>query len=668
MSDNMQGAQRDRINVPLRPFTKGIVLNVSPTMLPAGAVVDANGYIGTTSGITRRGGMTVLDTFEPPAVTRYDYINSFINDDGTKTTYAIANGRFFELAGSTFLERPCKYVSTDDTPTASTVSGLAGTTAITGTDTTFSSQQIQSGDIIIVDPSGAATEYTIDVITGATSLTVLESMSADFTDVDFIVRRLLYPAPEWQITVERLDRILYICTGTRPLLGYNIDTPERVIPIDVERSFVPKTILVFNDRLWCGNVFIPTDFPANTVPDRWYTNRVCWSLIVNESGYTPTTVGAVDINPLRNFNDLIEVGGEISALAILGAYMAVLFEFGIHYGRQTQVPGDILPLAFDSVPSGRRGVLQPGAVTTTKNGLFYVSTDNVYYLGVNLQVQPVADSVDPALFRPQILNTRYKINTFSESDGIIIGCGYNEDSYDEFWVFNLHTKAWTRFEYACAYFNVFTIGSRLVYSDYPDGQIYGVEPPGVNDDALGNVLPESPVLGTQVPLQPLPDGPTDLPQYELTTYTDQNAIYAGESSEQTNDRFYATVGPYITVMETGAETDQNSAPIYGLIETGDFDFGRPDQNKTVYKIAMRLYETALVDINYHIEGSLDSGVTWWDIGNLILYSGGKEGKANFQFTGSAPRFRLTTNSVSPAYEIIEVTLDVKGRGKQFSDT
>lgn len=665
MSDNMQGAQRDRINIPLRPFTRGMILNVSPTMLPAGAVVDANGFIGSTSGLSRRGGMDVLDTFDPPPVSRYDYINSFINDDGTKTTYAIADGKFYELAGTTFLERPCEYTSADDTPTASTVSGTAGTTAVVGTDTTFNIREIATGDLITIDPSGANTTYTVDVVASdGLSVTVLESIEADFTAVDFTVQRLLYPAPEWQITVARIDRILYICTGTRPLLGYNIDFPDKVIPIDTERPFIPKTIMVFNDRLWCGNIFIPSDFPSNTVPNRWYTNRVCWSTILPESGYAPTTIGAVDINPLRNFNDLIEIGGEISGLSPLGSYMAVFFEYGIQYGRETQVPGDTLPLAFDIIPSGRRGVLQPGAITSTKNGLFYVSTDNVYYLGINLQVLPMADAVDPELFRPQILNTRYKIENFNEVAGLIIGCGYNEDSYDEFWVFNLHTKAWTRFEYACSYFNTFTIGSRLTFSDYSDSQIFGVEPPGVNDDALGNILPESPILGTQVPIQP----PVDLPQYALTAYTDSKAIFSGESSEQTNDRFYATVGADITVMGADLETDQDNAPVSCLIETGDFDFGRPDQNKTVYKMAMRIFNIALVNISYHIEGSLDSGVTWWDLGNMILYSGGKEGKCNFQFTGSAPRFRLTSNSVCPAYEIIEVTLDVKGRGKQFSDT
>ncbi|GAG89489.1 unnamed protein product, partial [marine sediment metagenome] len=143
--------------------------------------------------------------------------------------------------------------------------------------------------------------------------------------------------------------------------------------------------------------------------------------------------------------------------------------------------------------------------------------DSVFYLGENLQLQSISESVNELLFRapggladPEdpdnndhlgILNTRYKIAHLTEASGIVIGCGYNEDSYDEFWAFNLDTKAWTRFMYACSYFNVFTIGSRLILNDYPDGQIFGVEPPGRNDTWDGTELWESPPIPTLVPVQ-----------------------------------------------------------------------------------------------------------------------------------------------------------------------
>ncbi|GAG89492.1 unnamed protein product [marine sediment metagenome] len=164
------------------------------------------------------------------------------------------------------------------------------------------------------------------------------------------------------------------------------------------------------------------------------------------------------------------------------------------------------------------------------------------------------------------------------------------------------------------------------------------------------------------------DYPVDLPQFPLSTYTASNAIFAGEGGTQSNDRFYATVGPYILVMDPRNITDQNNAPVYCRFETGDFDFGRPDQNKTLYKIALRIFNQAPTDIQYHVQGSLDSGRTWWDLCDLWIFAGGKEGKSNFQFTGSAPRLRLTSNTICTPYEIIEATIDVKGRGNQFSDT
>jgi len=665
MSDQIgRQPQRGKISIPLRPFTQGIIRNVSPTMVPIGALYDVNGFLPTTSGLTRRQGFSILESVDPVDETRYDYIDSFTNDDGSKTTFCVAGGKFYELAGSVFLERPCIYDNADDSPT-STIEALDNTISIIGTNTTFSTASIQTGDILVVDPTGTPREYTVDTISNDLNLTVSELITpAIAPGTDFYIRRLLYPAPEWQITIERIDRILYICTGTRPLMGYDIDNPDRVQPIDFDRNFIPKTIFVFNDRLWCGNIYIPSDYPGNTNPSRWITYRISWSKIIPDSGYTPAVTGAVDLDPLEHFVDLIDIGGEISGLEILGAYLAVFFEFGLYYGRETQVPGDTLPLAFEAINSGDRGILQPGAVTVTRNGIFFVSTDNVYFLGENLKVVAISEAIDEVMFRPEILATRYKIHNFKEANGLVIGAGFNENTYDEFWVYNLHTKAWTRFTYSSAYFNIFTIGSRLTYANYPDGQIYGVEPPGQNDGALGQPLPDSPALGTLVPIQP----PIDLPQYPLTDYTLENAIYAGESSVQTNDRFYVTVGPYILVLNADADTDQDGAPIYCLLETGDFDFGRPDQNKTVYRVALRLYATAPVDIQFHVEGSLDSGQTWWDLCDLWIFEGGKEGKSNFQFTGSAPRLRLTSQSLTSQYEIVEVTLEVKGRGKQFSDT
>lgn len=667
---SFRGSQRTKISVPLRPFTKGVVRNVAPTMIPIGAVYDANGFLPSTSGLVRRSGFGLTKSIDILDVDRYDYIDSFINDDGTKTTYAIADGKFYELAGSIFTNRPCAYISIDELPATATISATVDTNDVIGVNTNFGSQQLKTGDILLVDPGGTERRYTVDQIIDDLNFTTLEIIAPAIVTEAFAIERVLYPAPEWQIQVKRIDRVLYICTGQRPLMGYNIDTPERVYPIDVDRPFVPKTIEVIHDRLWCGNIFIPLVMSTPT-PSRWYTNRVSWSWTIPESGYTPTTTGAVDIDPFRDFNDLVETGGEISALSTLGSYLAVFFEYGVHYGRLTQVPGDILPLAFDAINTGERGVLQPGAVTTSRNGLFFVSTDTVYFLGENLQLQSISESINELLFRPAgdpdnpgILNTRYKINNVTEVEGLIIGCGYNEDSYNEFWLFNFTTKAWTRFLYACAYFNVFTIGSRLIISQYLDGQIFGVEPPGQNDDALGNPLPDSPVLTTPVPVQP----PEDLPQFPLSAYTEQNAIFAGEGGIQSDDRLFATVGQFIVAMDATLETDQNDAPIHCQIETGDFDFGRPDQNKTLYKVSLRLFNQAPADILYHVQGSLDSGETWWDLCDLNIFAGGKEGKSNFQFTGSAPRLRLTSNTVCTQYEIIEATIDVKGRGKQFSDT
>ena len=210
--DNYNRSQRTKISVPLRPLTKGIIRNVSPTMLPIGAMYDVQGFIPSTSGLSRRGGIDHLTTIDPLDVSRYDYMDSFINDDGSKTTYTIADGKFYELAGPTFVERPCEYRADDELPSVATISALVDTVAVTGIDTKFASAGLNIGDILIVDPGGAEEkEYTIDTVSTDLSLSVLELITPAFTTKSFTIKRLLYPAPEWQITVRRIDRVLYIC-------------------------------------------------------------------------------------------------------------------------------------------------------------------------------------------------------------------------------------------------------------------------------------------------------------------------------------------------------------------------------------------------------------------------------------------------------------------------
>lgn len=629
--------QRRRITVPFRPLNRGIVRNISPTLTPVGAFYNADGFYPADQGLTRRDAFTTLSlTF--PDIVKWQYLDSFIDDLGVKITYGIGDGVLYELAGSSFSARPCEYA-------AGTVTGVAGTKVITldtaPTDTFKTIGSVVRGDKITITDTGEV--YTVSTVTDDIIVIFEGEIVTAFTTSAYKIERLLTPASDWTITTVRLDRYIVICTGKNPLMIYDIDKADLVrtfaeqaiadsIPGISPNPFIPKTIEVFNDRFWIGNVY--SDDKA-----RWYPSRISWSPILSPLALDPDAL----------FRDEVTIGGEIGCIKSLGNLLAVYFEFGILYGRETSVPGDTLPLAFDKLETARRGVLQPGAVASARGGHFYVSTDNVYFLSEGLESTTLAEEPSEDMFRPSLLRTRYIAKNFISAQGIVIGASSKDDSIEELWLFNFSTRAWTKLSVSCDTFSSFALGSRLIYDEYPPNLLYG--------DDYTPYPPPQPIL----PPEPLPPG------YSVWDFTDEGIAYGAVTVVSEEESLFITTGKNIHGLDTSSTIDYAGQQIIVLIDTGDFDFGRPDNYKTLYKLGLRIDEQAPADIVFHIQGSLDSGLTWSDLGNLTIYQGGKEGKCNFLFTGSAPRLRLTSDSEVTSYTINELTLGVKGRGKQFAD-
>lgn len=703
MSDSQadRRSQKQKQTIPLRPLL-GIHRDVSSTMVPAGAFTDVNGALPSDTGLIRRYGFRTVEV-EFPEIVRWDYIGSFIDDNGVKITFGIGDGKFYELAGNGFTHRPNVYpnANTSDPGGTATVTVTAGSQLIEGTGTLWQDEGgFARGDKIYVD--GGAESFTVDTVIDNDTIKIIEIPTTTYTDVSYYVERLMTPAADWVIQVVRLDRLLYIVTGKNTVMMYNIDDPDFIytwwemsIALGVitdapdNPNFIPKCISAFKDRIWTGNIFSDAD-------SRWYTSRISWTPILSPTIFEPET----------QFNDLISVGGEISCLHPLGNYLMVYFEFGVQFGRETAIPGDTFPLAFDFVETSRRGVLQPDAVCSAVGGNFFVSTDNVYYIGQDLKNVPIAEEPKELMFRSALIKTRYKIQNFFEAEGLAVAASTSEGAYEEIWAFNFSTKEWTRFDVNADYVTVFALGSRLTYGDYEDGQIYSgptddyggpcnnqiwdttrslTDPnyftnyevsPYTGDDMSNGLAkndPDGPDLTintTMVPIYGIYDSASGIDESRLTLltdFTDCGEIYGGSSVVSASDRFYITTGRFIHVFDAEQSLDYDGTPIPIMMETGDLDLGVPDTYKTFIKWALRLDEEAPAELAFLIETSDDSGITWYRMGTLYVYEGGKEGRCNFLHTGSATRFRLTSETESLSYTIVEMTMDVKLRGTQFGD-
>jgi len=581
----------DAKTIPLRPL-KGIYRDISTTLIPTGGFYDVDGYIPDDSGIIRRFGFEELNV-EFPDVDRWDHLSSFIDDQGVKITYGIAGGEFFVLAGQGFIPIPCEYPSTQFDP-LSTVSISAGDRLVIGNSEThwLTEAGISRGDQLSIN--GGET-FTITSVVDDKTLRIEQVPVSDGTDLGYKIKRMLTPAADWSIQTVRLDRTIFVVTGKNTVMVFDIDQNDGVytywelaklkgIVLTSEpehRNFIPKTIEVFKDRIWLGNIF-------SEKADRLYSYRITWTPILNP----------LDFLPDRQYTDLVQIGGEISALQTLGNLLMTYFEFGIQFGRETQIPGDVLPLAFDKVQTAVRGVLQPEAVASAMGGHFYVSTDNVYYIGQNLQVKSIGDNIKELLFRRELVKSRYAIKNFFEAEGILIGASTSEGSYEEIYGYNFGTQQWTRFQINADNISVFALGSRLTYMDYGENQIYGADPQNPCNNATWDTdrLPGTEYFETyDVRYDDMSNGygspflPADVPFYAAkpeeidnrritvpSDYTACLAIYGGSSSVSATNRFYITNGRFIYNFDSAMATEFNGDPILTLIETGDFDLDAID--------------------------------------------------------------------------------------------
>jgi hypothetical protein len=709
MSDEQANVDRratqTRQTIPFRPLL-GMHQNVSSTLVPKGAFIDANGYMPSRLGLVRRFCFSPI-TYTFPNITRWDYLDAFINDDGSKVSYGIGDGKFYELAGTAFIERPNHYpnINTSDPTGAGRVSLTTGSVDVTGVSTHWLDEGcFIRGDMLNVEVSpGVYKAYQINSTISNTQLTLYDASPDTIASAKYYVERIMKPAVEWAIKVVRLDRLLYICTGQNTIMIYDIDDASAVYTwLEYSKSlgiigtgpgqydpqspnFIPKAIEAFKDRIWTGN--IESDFD-----NRLYPGRVSWTPILSPTIFLPET----------QYVDLVLISGEIGSLNILGNFLMAYFEFGVQYGRETAIPGDVFPLAFDHVETGRRGAVQPNAVISAVGGNFFASTDNIYFINGGLQVSSISDEVAITMFRKEVLKTSFKVMAMSEAEGLAVGASTYEEAFEDLWIYDYDTKEWTHVSLSADHLASFAIGSRLVFADYPAGQIYGgptedyVGPCNTtiwdttraasapyyfttydvqHDDMSNGLAKEDPAGGnlglasTLVPIYGVIDPILgEQSRYEtLTAFTECKLVYGFTAGIVSSNRFFITNGAPIYVYDRGVDVDYDGSPVTCVFETGDLDMNLPDDYKTFYKIAMRIQAQAPARIVYKVRASDDSGVTWYAMGNLVINAGGKEGRCNFIHTGTASRFRLVSDSAVLPYIITELTIDVRIRGSQVAD-
>lgn len=593
-----------KMTIPIRPLNKGIRRDTPSTMLPAGFLYDTEGAVVSDNGLARRDGFRKLFTLS--GETGFRFISTYTNVTGDlEVVFITESGRFG--AYNPVSGATTYYDGTYTNPDSYPASGTISTNTITLSSGSWYNTGAVEQDKITIDGN----DYIIAEIVSATELTTSSSLLSTFS-ADIV----------WTITYLNLNYVLnesvdfcqyltyFIFTdNTRPPLCYD---GSSLSPVVTAARYRCKTLRVVKDYLYYANITWIDNAPSSAINN---PTMLAWSDI-------PGDITTID--PTLHNLYLPYVRGEIVKLEILGNMLVSYFSYGIMIGRETTFSGSLLPFAFDRMETEERGIFNVNATAFTIDGNYFVTHDNVYSVTNSFEFTRVGTPISEGILKDNINYTKSMILNAPRQNYIFVFLAYatGTDNYDMCLAYNYIKQAWSR--YSLSYSNFAII-------DYTAGALYKDIDPTLKFSDL--------------------DPSKRYVDFTISTY----GGYLAATKENT-----------IYVAEAGLDRDED-ASIYFYVETGDIDLNIPDKQKTFTRLSARLANSITSDLPFILEGSTTQGGTWNTLGTLTINGNEHEGHCTFLYTGSAVRFRLSTESIVQSFVITEIMLDVVSRGLQYDN-
>lgn len=540
--------------------------------------------------------------------------------DGQTFSYPPAQGMciFWDNAGASYLgfidEKYFYIVSAgtithkawsyvDGTPRTITIAGTTVTASGDADWNTYGTSRMKAGDIFVVDPNGSDYGPTEVEISSITNDTTLELVSAPGA------------------TGPGEDYAVYHAFGA--------GEPDIV---DYCWMYYGNTnLLLFADGFRDLYKYDGTNFTEvgnngyYPIAVAWFKDRV-WIGNITEGAVhyrqrlrysnvgDPTTWGAND------YEDRPYTVGSIQRLVPLSDTLAVYFTTGIEFGYPTQDADH--PLNFKTVDTGGIGLIGSRAIVPWMDTHFFVGQDDIYALssrGYQKIGTPVVKSTLKQCEHPWRIYGTIDPN----HDRVLFGFPESEQAFSKVWAYNYKSNSWSYDEIGGYTLGTYSEAANLSWGDLAG---YG---------AWSDLEADFPTWGSFQPIQ----------SSDLTTYV-----------LSSSEVYYYIDGT----------ADQGSISIPASFVTRDLDHGAPNQDKTWYRISLKIKEPADSDIEFAVRGSVDGGNTWKELTEadlgLKIRSGKLEGHCNFRLTGPQARFEFTTTAAHLPFTVTQLALRVGGKG------
>jgi len=574
--------------------------------IPTEACWTASNFWAQTQGLYRRPGYEYFGGTAGTgnALPIRDVITYF-SSAGVQESVVIDDDNLYTLTYSGFTQKYSSYttgtgsIDGDHSADPDNVTGTA-----TGWDTT--TNNISVGDRFILDPDGSLTDagphtYYIGTINSDTDIDLVDAdgvaitLPETFTNEDYSIQRCWITNRPYYVDWIRADNQLYFVENGRMPWTWDGSTWGAWDSTNIQ--WQATCIGYQGDRIWCGDIL---DGATR------YRNRIKWSNTTAHGTFAAAS-----------YKDLVETEGAIMRLVNLDDWLIAYLDTAIYVGRPTNVV--TLPYSFKMIETLETGLVGMKAVCKAHGGHYFVTKDNIWKLTVT-GLEPIGTPIA----REALKNCTKPQNIWAAPDvpnhRVCFGIPASGENFEKIWSYDYQSKAWS-------YDSV--TGSSLSFRGITFA--YGwddIETPisaanwdtGMDDFASWDAIGQDTVGGE---------------------------LYVGRS----NGRLQRLTGD--------GTTDPDSAAIEAVFETGDLDFGKPNQDKVFERISLKIDTFLSVDLSFKVEFSNNRGRTWDVIANpadgtqMTIEDGEDEGFVSFKGRGSTGRFRFTTNTATDPFSITE---------------
>ena len=475
-------------------------------------------------------------------------------------------------------------------------------TIVVGSGVDFLASRIKPEDLFAV---GTATPSVRITAVTTSTLTLASDLGANAFGA-YNIRRILYSEnpdlADWDIVYEDL----VITTRQREMVLVNLPLSKMepyVTTVSSTGRFDAGCVGFFKGRLFAGDI---TDETDGRVP-----NRLRWSSVTNQRDWSFTT----------NFLDFDNSTSQIKRIIPLGPVLIVYFRDAIFLGQPTSNPG--LPVVFQQVETGGIGLVGQRAVAEVPNGHFFVGQDNIYFLDTR-GIRPVGDNVRAVSVRESLEKWRtYAVHDSTRSRVLFGIPGSSGNYFQNVWIYDYTTESWS-YEVLTSRANFIALYSPLVATIWLNAS-------GTWQDQAGTW--------------------GELAALETASQLKSLVVDAGAS-----------------ILRQVRDTEDATWARTSTIVTRDFDFNAPDTLKSFVRFAMKVewLEAPTTAVTWAVEGSVNKGVSYKALGDLVIRTGNDEGYVNFSLIGSTVRFRLTSATNVKPYYITEFTMKMRQSGVESS--